>query len=287
MSTIASSPMSNAVSPASAYACAPSSPAPMTASDQPLRRACSRHASMAAAQCSRVADGVAAGQAHRADNSVGHPGLGGRGVAGVPDDRLVAPGGEVAERVVVAELAQQRADLGLLGRSSSVRVSAGGSEQDGGGDDHEDRAGQVDDASDPKRCGGRAAVAEPPEVDEHRVEHVHRRRADARRTLRTGRPERRRRRARPRRRRGSVASAQRRLPATRRAPNCGRADARDHDGAGNQHEPDTDSARRSRRRRCRRSGRSAGAPATRREGSTRRRAAGAAGRKPITASRAA
>ena len=70
--------------------------------------------------------------------------------------------------------------------TSSVRVSRRRSEQDGGGDDHEDHAGQADDAPGPRtaRCAA-LAVAEPPEVDEHRVEHVHRRRAEARRTRRT------------------------------------------------------------------------------------------------------
>ena len=52
MSRIASSPISNAVNPASAYAVAPNSPAPITASDQPLARAFARHCSIADSQCS-------------------------------------------------------------------------------------------------------------------------------------------------------------------------------------------------------------------------------------------
>ena len=51
MSRIASSPISNAVSPASVYAAPPNSPAPMTAHDQPLARALARHCSMADPQC--------------------------------------------------------------------------------------------------------------------------------------------------------------------------------------------------------------------------------------------
>ena len=58
MSRIASSPISNAVSPASVYAAAPSSPAPITASDQPLARAFARHCSIADSQCSGSPTGL-------------------------------------------------------------------------------------------------------------------------------------------------------------------------------------------------------------------------------------
>ena len=58
MSRIASSPISHAVSPASVYASAPVVPAPMTASDQPLSRACRRHCSIAAGQCSGSPTGL-------------------------------------------------------------------------------------------------------------------------------------------------------------------------------------------------------------------------------------
>src|SRR3954462_1233430 len=49
-STTASSPISQAVSPDVAYAVAPSSPAPITATDSPNERACRRQAEIASGQ---------------------------------------------------------------------------------------------------------------------------------------------------------------------------------------------------------------------------------------------
>ena len=159
-------------------------------------------------------------------------------------------------------------------------MSRGCSEEDGGGDDHDDhrrpgrrRAGprtarwpRVPSPNRPRSTSIESSTyaADEPKLSDSPNSET--RAAPA--TSTTAPPTR------------SVASAQRRLPGTRRTTNCGRASTRDHDGAGNQHEPDQVQRDVSGRRRCRRSGRSPGAPATRPAGSTRRRAAGAAGRKP-------
>src|SRR4029453_14090574 len=96
MSRIASSPISNAVNPASVYVAAPSSPAPITARDQPLARALVRHRSIADSQGSGSPTGFPLARLTEPITREETPRLGSRGVASVPDNGLVPSSGEVA-----------------------------------------------------------------------------------------------------------------------------------------------------------------------------------------------
>ena len=187
-------------------------------------RASSRHRSIAAAQCIGSPDGVAAGQAHRAEDPVGHSGP--RRVPGrrCPRHRLVATGREVAERVPL-----DRSRAAACGPGPRRRPRGCGCPSTPG-TGRSPRSSTTVAPTMPirARTHSGAVTALPPypirpmsasisSVDEGERVGVVRRRAepvDERRAAEAGRPH---------RRPGRTRSLAQGCPATRCAVNCGRA----------------------------------------------------------------
>ena len=203
---------------------APALPAPITASDQPFVRACRRHASIASGQCSGSPTGLPLARLTEPDHPVRDTPA--RAVLASPDshdDRLVAPGREVAERVLAAELAQQRPHPRLVGRVERARVRRRPEQQVRRADDDRRRQ-QVDDAAHPqRRASHRSPVSTLPRSPTMLSQHEERRgpavrgspptalTSHAPTNTSTAPPTR------------KNASARQKLPRTRPGANCGRA----------------------------------------------------------------
>ncbi len=119
----------------------------------------------------RVAHGVAAREADRAEDSVRHPGAGLGRVVGVPHHGLVAPGGEVAERVPLPVVPQHPAHPGLV-RDAERAVPTRRTEQQGCRRQHDRGADDPDQEAHPDRCRHRVAPAgDSSDVGEHLAVH--------------------------------------------------------------------------------------------------------------------
>ena len=237
MSRIASSPISHAVSPASVYASAPAVPAPITASDHPLVRACRRHSSIAADQCSGSPTGLPLARLTEPTTRYDTPA---RAVAASPDSQTTDLSRRVAKYPSESSDPNSRSSVRTRASSaaSSVCVYAGERNSRTVAPTTVAAASRLMTRAHPQRRGRVARVVHLADVAEHVVPHEQGRRARGRArapkrvtshdptTSTTAPPTR------------NSASARRKLPRTALAPNCRRARSSDDEDRGDQHEAD-------------------------------------------------